>query len=50
MGVETLSGLFVHGDTLPWQFFLLTLIEESLEMTGIALGVAALPETEPATP
>ena len=42
IGVETLSGLFVQGDTLPWQFFLLTLIEEALEMTGIALGVAAL--------
>lgn len=42
VGVETLSGLFVQGDTLPWQFFLLTLVEESLEMTGIALGVAAL--------
>ena len=42
VGVESLSGLFVQGDTLPWQFFLLTLIEESLEMTGIALGVAAL--------
>ena len=42
VGVETLSGFFVQGDTLPWQFFLLTLVEESLEMTGIALGVAAL--------
>ncbi len=42
VGVETLSGLFIQGDTLPWQFFLLTLVEESLEMTGIALGVAAL--------
>ncbi|MET3951296.1 hypothetical protein [Arthrobacter sp. UYEF36] len=42
VGVETLSGLFVQGDTLPWQFFLLTLVEETLEMTGIALGVAAL--------
>lgn len=42
VGIETLSGLFVQGDTLPWQFFLLTLVEESLEMTGIALGVAAL--------
>lgn len=42
VGVETLSGLFIQGDTLPWQFFLLTLIEETLEMTGIALGVAAL--------
>ena len=42
IGVETLSGLFVQGDTLPWQYFLLTLVEESLEMTGIALGVAAL--------
>lgn len=42
VGVETLSGLFVQGESLPWQFFLLTLIEETLEMTGIALGVAAL--------
>ena len=42
VGVETLSGLFVAGGTLPWQFFLLTLVEETLEMTGIALGVAAL--------
>lgn len=42
VGVETLSGFFVQGDTLPWQFFLLTLVEETLEMTGIALGVAAL--------
>jgi hypothetical protein len=42
VGVETLSGFFIQGATLPWQFFLLTLIEETLEMTGIALLVAAL--------
>lgn len=42
VGVETLSGLFIQGETLPWQFFLFTLIEETMEMTGIALGIAAL--------
>ena len=42
VGVGTLSGLLIQGDALPWQFFLLTLIGETLEMTGIALGVAAL--------
>lgn len=42
MGVETLSGLFIRGDGLPWQFFLLTLIEETMEMTGVALCIAAL--------
>ena len=42
VGVETMSGLFLQGDALPWQFFLLTLVEETLEMTGAALGVAAL--------
>lgn len=42
IGVETLSGLFIQDNGLPWQFFLLTLIEETLEMTGIALCVAAL--------
>jgi hypothetical protein len=42
LGVETLSGLFLEGDGLPWQFFLLTLIEETLEMAGIALCIGAL--------
>lgn len=42
IGVETLSGLFIEGEALPWQFFLLTLIEETLEMAGTALAVAAL--------
>lgn len=42
VGVETLSGLFIEGEALPWQYFLLTLIEESLEMAGTALAVAAL--------
>ncbi|WP_458779111.1 hypothetical protein [Arthrobacter sp. D3-16] len=42
VGAETLSGMFIQGEALPWQFFLLTLIEETMEMTGIALCVAAL--------
>lgn len=42
LGVETLSGLFLDGNGLPWQFFLLTLIEETLEMAGIALCIGAL--------
>lgn len=42
VGVESLSGLYIGRETLPWQFFLLTLIEETLEMTGEALAVASL--------
>lgn len=42
MGAESLSGLVIQGGAPPWQFFLFTLIEETLEMTGIALCVAAL--------
>lgn len=42
VGVESLSGMFIQGEALPWQFFLLTLVEETMEMTGIALTVASL--------
>ncbi|GAB3533604.1 hypothetical protein GCM10027403_07890 [Arthrobacter tecti] len=42
MGVETLAGLTVAANGLTPQFFVLTLIEETCEMAGIVLCVAAL--------
>ncbi|WP_299169142.1 hypothetical protein [uncultured Arthrobacter sp.] len=42
MGVETLAGLSVAAHGMTPEFFVLTLIEETCEMAGIVLCVAAL--------
>ncbi len=42
VGVETLSGLVLAEQGFAPSFFVLTLIEETLEMAGLALAVASL--------
>ena len=42
VGIETLAGLTLAREGLTPSFFVLTLIEETLEMTGLALCVASL--------
>ncbi|GAB3555805.1 hypothetical protein GCM10027404_33230 [Arthrobacter tumbae] len=42
LGVETLAGLTLASDGVTPAFFVFTLLEETLEMVGIALCLAAL--------
>lgn len=40
--VETISGLWLDANGLTWHFFLMVLVEETLEMAGVALCLASL--------
>lgn len=42
IGVETLAGLMIASNGMTPLFFVLTLVEETCEMAGIALCIAAL--------
>ncbi|MBG6191065.1 biotin transporter BioY [Arthrobacter sp. CAN_A212] len=40
--VETLGGYWLDANGMTWHFFLLVLVEETLEMAGVALCLASL--------
>ncbi|MBG6179308.1 hypothetical protein [Arthrobacter sp. CAN_A1] len=40
--VETIGGYWINNNGMTWHFFALVLIEETLEMAGIALCLASL--------
>lgn len=40
--VETIGGYWIQANGMTWHFFALVLVEETLEMAGVALCLAAL--------